>query len=255
MESAAETIFAPPTAVNVKLGSPRFLAFAQFLGVVNDNAFRVTLILFVLSIVTGEARQVRYSSLATALIPLPYIFFSPVAGYLADRFPNHRVLLWTKAPEVISMLLATVGFYLRSIPFLYFVLFLVASRTAFFLPTKFGILPEILSDAGISAGNGILELVSDIAILVGSLLGVYAYSLFSSNLASAGLMYIAIASLGTVAILFVPRTPGGHRGAEFAWNVLRSFGRDYAEVHGNPTLLYTPVGIAWFGFIGSFSSP
>ncbi len=219
---------------------------------VNDNAFRVALILFVLSMVTGEARQVRYSSLATALIPLPYILFSPLAGYLADRFPKHRVLLWTKAPEIISMLLAAVGFYLRSLPFLYFVLFLVASRAAFFSPAKFGILPEILSDAGISAANGILELVSDIAILVGSLLGVYAYSLFASNLANAGLVYVAIAGLGTVAILFVPRTPSGHPGAEFAWNVLRSFGRDYAEVRGNPTLFYTLVGITWFGFIASF---
>ena len=254
MESSAETITVEPATASVKLASPRFLAFllAQFLGVVNDNAFRVTLILFVLSMVTGEARQVRYSSLATALIPLPYILFSPLAGYLADRFPKHRVLLWTKAPEIISMLLAAVGFYLRSLPFLYFVLFLVASRAAFFSPAKFGILPEILSDAGISAGNGILELVSDIAILAGSLLGVYAYTLFASNLANAGLVYVAIAGLGTVAILFVPRTPSGHPGAEFAWNVLRSFGRDYAEVRGNPTLFYTLVGIAWFGFIASF---
>jgi MFS family permease len=69
---------------------------AQFLGATNDNAFKITLILFLLSIVRGEARQVRYSSLATALFPIPFLLFSPMAGFLADRFPKQREIpAWT----------------------------------------------------------------------------------------------------------------------------------------------------------------
>ena len=63
----------------------------------------VTLILVVLARVTGEASQVRYSSLATALFPIPFLLFSPLAGYLADRFPKHRVLLCAKLPEILAM--------------------------------------------------------------------------------------------------------------------------------------------------------
>src|SRR5215467_15455527 len=99
-----------------------------------DYAFRITLILFVLSIVTDETREVRYSSLATALFPIPFLLFSPVAGYLADRFAKHRVLLWTKCPEILVMALAAAGFALRSIPFLFVVLFLSATHSAFFSP-------------------------------------------------------------------------------------------------------------------------
>ena len=123
---------------------------AQFLGAANDNAFKITLILFVLSMVSGEARQVRYSSLATALYAIPFLLFSPIAGYIADRFPKHRVLIWTKAPEIVAMTLATIGFYLQASRSCSFVLFFTATHSAFFSPAKYGILPEMFEDADIS---------------------------------------------------------------------------------------------------------
>ncbi len=254
MEASGNAVAEPKSEFTVRLNSPRFLAFlaAQFLGVVNDNAFRVTLILFMLSIVLGETRQVRYSSFITALFQIPFLLFSPTAGYLTDRFAKDKVLFYTKVPEIIWMALATLGFYFRSLPFLFFVLFLTAARSAFFAPPKYGILPEIFADSELSAANGVFELVNDLAILFGSLLGVYLYSLYSSNLAHAGLLFVAIAVVGTVAVLFVPRAPAGNPHADFQWNILRSFRRDYAEVRGNSVLFYSLIGIAWFGFIAAF---
>ena len=72
MASATDRAPTEPAAAKVGITSPRFLAFlvAQFLGAVNDNAFKITLILYVLSLVSGEARQIRYSSFATALFPI-----------------------------------------------------------------------------------------------------------------------------------------------------------------------------------------
>src|SRR5215813_2135239 len=104
----------PPT----QLRSPRFHAFllAQFLGAANDNAFKVTLILWVLATVPDEATQVFYASLVTALFPIPFLLFSPIAGYLADRYAKHRVLFWTKVPEIAAMALATIGFSTASLP-------------------------------------------------------------------------------------------------------------------------------------------
>ena len=244
----------PSAVAPIGVTAPRFLAFlaAQFLGALNDNAFKITLILFVLSTIAGEARQVRYSSIATALYPIPFLLFSPLAGYLADRFPKHRVLLWTKAPEILAMTLATIGFYLHSIPFLFGVLFFTATHSAFFSPAKYGILPEIFAETDISSANGILELTTDLAILIGSIAGVYIYSVFASDLTDAGLVFVAIGCLGTSAILFAPRAPRGNREANFAWNVFSSFGCDFAEVRRSSTLFYAVVGITWFGFLGSF---
>ena len=150
------------------------------------------------------------------------------------------------------MALATIGFALQSIPFLFVVLFLSATHSAFFSPAKYGILPEVFDDKDISAANGILELTTNVAILIGSIGGVCIYSLFQNDLAKAGLVYVAIACLGTAAIWFVPKASAGNRKARFAWNVVSSFPSDLAEIWRSSTLYYTVVGIAWSGFLGSF---
>lgn len=237
-----------------RISSFRFQAFlaAQFLGAANDNAFKITLVLFMLSAISGEARQLEFSSLATALYPVPFLLFSPLAGFLADRFSKHRVLFWTKCPEILTMSLAMIGFAIKSIPFLLGVLFFTATHSAFFSPSKYGILPEVFEDNDLSIANGILEMTTDTAILLGSILGVYVYAVFHDDLVHAGFVFLAIACLGTGAIAFAPRAPSGNRDARFAWNVFSSFRGDLREVRRIPALYYTVLGIAWFGFLGSF---
>jgi MFS family permease len=229
------------------------------------------MVLFLISVVSGEGREVRYfgqadlpalpgagfgaaavASLATALFPIPFLLFSPVAGYLADRFAKHRVLLWTKCPEILVMALAAAGFALRNIPFLFVVLFLSATHSAFFSPAKYGVLPEVFDDENISSANGVLELTTDLAILIGSIAGVYIYGIFDRDLVWAGIIFTAVACLGVIAIAFAPIAPAGNRSARFVWNVASSFRSDLAETRRSSTMFYTIVGIAWFGFLGSF---
>ena len=94
-----------------RLGSLRFSSFlaAQFLGAVHDNAIKTTLTSVVLWKVADEMAQVRYSGLATILFPLPFLLFSPIAGYLADRYRKSRVLVLTKTPELLATVLAIVA--------------------------------------------------------------------------------------------------------------------------------------------------
>ena len=44
---------------------------------------------------------------------------------------------------------------------------LIGVQTAFFVPAKYGILPEILPHERLSAGNGLLEMTSNLAMLAG----------------------------------------------------------------------------------------
>jgi acyl-[acyl-carrier-protein]-phospholipid O-acyltransferase / long-chain-fatty-acid--[acyl-carrier-protein] ligase len=241
------------TAANVGLGSPRFWSFlcAQFLGAANDNAFKVTLLLLILVAVPDEATQVVYASIATAFFPIPFLLFSPLAGYFADRFPKDRVLLATKLPEVLAMGLATIGFAAASLPLLLAALFAMATHSAFFSPAKYGILPEVFDGDRLSLANGILELTTNLAILAGSIAGVLVYGLFKEHLVSAGLTYVAVAVAGSIAVAFAPRAPAGNPSATFAWNVLGSVRADWREVRDRPVLVYTLAGIAYFGFLGS----
>lgn len=241
-------------AGKTSLGSPRFFAFlvAQFLGALNDNAFKVSIVMLILATVSGEAMQVRLSSLASAVFPVPFLLFSPIAGYLADRHPKHRVLLATKAPEIFAMALGTLAFHVGSLPFLFVVLFLMATHSAVFSPAKYGIFPEVFDNKDLSLANGILEMTTNLAILIGSVVGVVVYRIFKDDMTYAGLTFLAIACVGTVAVAFAPRAPAGNPRARFAWNVFDSVRGDYAEIKSNPYILYSVLGLAYFGFLGSF---
>lgn len=153
--------------VRTGLASSRFFSFlvAQFLGAANDNAFKISLSLFILARLTDEVAQVRATSLAAALFPLPFLIFSPLAGFLADRFPKDRMLALTTMPEILAMLMAVVGYAANSLPLLMLALFLGATQSAFFSPVKYGLLPEALEQRQLSLANGILEMTTNIAIL------------------------------------------------------------------------------------------
>jgi len=235
------------------LRSGRFASFlgAQFLGAANDNAFKATLTAVVLATVATEAEQVRWSLLATALFPLPFLLLSPIAGFIADRFAKHRVLLWTKAPEVLAMGLAVVALERGDLPALMVVLFLMAAQSAFFSPAKYGLLPEALAHGELSMANGLLQMTTNLAILGGSVLGVLAFSWLRSDLGRVGWLYVAIAVAGTAAAAWVPRAPAGNPAAVREWLVLRAAWRDWVEVRRRPELVQTVAGIAWFYFLGA----
>ena len=241
------------TAPAASLRSPRFHAFlaAQFLGAANDNAFKVTLVLMILAVVHDEQTQVLYSSLAAAFFPVPFLLFSPLAGYFADRYAKHRVLFWTKVPEIAAMALATLGFASVNLPLLLAALFLMATHSAFFSPAKYGILPEVFDNEDLSLANGMLELTTNLAILAGSVAGVYIYSIFKGDLSSAGWTYVAVAVVGTLAVLYAPRAPAGNPDARFVWNLASSVASDWREMKKSRVLGYTLLGIAYFGFLGS----
>jgi acyl-[acyl-carrier-protein]-phospholipid O-acyltransferase/long-chain-fatty-acid--[acyl-carrier-protein] ligase len=236
-----------------RLRSPRFASFlvVQFLGAANDNAFKITLTLVILAKVSEETTQLRLSSLATFLFPLPFLLFAPMAGYFADRFRKSRVLPIAKMPEVLAMALAIVALHTENITFMMAVLFIMATQSAFFSPPKYGLLPESVEAEQLSMANGILQMTTNLAILVGSAMGVLVYSSFKNDLARAGWVYLALAVVGTLSAFYVPRTPPGNRRTGFEWNVVSASRAAWGEARRLPVLSRTLLGIAYFGFLGS----
>ena len=237
----------------LRLGSPRFVAYlvAQFLGALNDNAFKYTLLQFALQSVPGDEQKVAVSSLLTALFPLPWLFVSQWAGRLADRYRKDRVLVATKLPELLLMLVATLGFQTGSLPLLYAVFLLISTQSAFFSPAKYGLLPEVLGSEQLAEANGLVSMTTNMAILLGTLLGLGLFTLFSDRLACAGLAFVAIAVLGTAATFFVPVAPPGSARAPVTGNPLLRVAEDWRALHGVASLPATVLGLAYFSFLGA----
>src|SRR5260370_13028153 len=71
----------------------------------------------------------------------------------------------------------------------YAVIFLASTQAAFFGPSKYGLLPELLPDRLLSWGNGILALTTFLAIIAGAVIGPSLAQRFHGREAIAGLIF------------------------------------------------------------------
>jgi acyl-[acyl-carrier-protein]-phospholipid O-acyltransferase/long-chain-fatty-acid--[acyl-carrier-protein] ligase len=106
-----------------------------------------------------------------AVILLPFILFSPLAGWIADRFAKRDVIVLTMWAQfsIMSILLAALVFH--SLGLAIFGLFLLGTQCAIFSPAKQGIIKEIVSPTKIGRAIGVVEVTAIASMLVGGLAG------------------------------------------------------------------------------------
>src|SRR5438067_3358179 len=110
-------------------------------------------------------------SLMPILFYAPWAVFCTIAGYFADRYSKRDSLVAWKLAEVGITGLALLGFWIgthgRPAAGAWLVLATVAgmgTHSAFFVPAKYGLMPEILPPEKLSRGNGVLESLSFLAV-------------------------------------------------------------------------------------------
>ncbi|MFM7506952.1 MAG: MFS transporter, partial [Rubrivivax sp.] len=156
------------------LGQRRFAPFfwVQFLGAGNDNVFK-----FAFTVMVTYQLQVSWLPPALAglvigaLFILPFLLFSATSGQLADKWPKERLIRFTKDLEIAVMALGAVGFLLPNVPLLLLALFLMGLQSTVFGPVKFAYLPQHLSERELTGGNGMVEMGTFVAILLGNVAG------------------------------------------------------------------------------------
>ena len=154
------------------------LMATQFQNAFSDNALKQLIILVLLAGATasaGGAGDDRMVSMVTAVFSAPFILFAMLGGWLADRNSKQRMMVYVKTAEMGIMAFAGLALWLTSLPLLLGAIFLMGCHSAIFAPSKYGILPEILPHDKLSWGNGILELLT----FLGVILGVVAAGVFS----------------------------------------------------------------------------
>src|SRR5262249_41270086 len=136
---------------------------------------------------------------------------------LADRYSKRVALVLWKIVEVGITLLALVGFWLgrNGSPVLgpYLVLatvFLMGMHSAFFVPAKYGAIPEILTPRRRSRGNGVLESLSFLAVILGTVAGGVMSAEFRGQEYLIGVILTGLALIGAVASLVIERMPAAN---------------------------------------------
>ncbi|MDR3521213.1 MAG: MFS transporter [Acidocella sp.] len=232
------------------LGSRRFgaLFVAQALGAVNDNLFKNALVVLALYRLAHVGPVVV--ALAGGIFILPYALFSTLAGQVADRFEKSRVVRLTKWWELGLMVLAAAGFLSGSIAALLAVLFGLGVQAAFFSPVKYGILPDLLSEAELVGGNGLIEAGTFLGILAGTVAGGVLVVLPHGPVLAA-VACIVVALGGLVAAYQVPAVAVAAPGLRLEWNIIREIRVLVADARANRPVWLAILGISWFWAMGA----
>jgi acyl-[acyl-carrier-protein]-phospholipid O-acyltransferase / long-chain-fatty-acid--[acyl-carrier-protein] ligase len=227
------------------------LNIAQFLGALNDNVFKWVMIFLLLDI-QGVAKSNLIISISGGVYVLPFLLFSIPAGTFADRMSKSRIIFWTKLAEVGVMLFAVWAFHTHSVVSIYAALFLMATQSALFSPSKYGIVREIVPLSSITRANGFLTALTVLSIIIGTLLASSLADLTGRNFSHIAWVCVAIAVAGTLATLGIQRTQpvGSHR--KLSWFPFVEIGTVIKRARGESYLLEAFIGSAFFFFIGAF---
>ena len=232
--------------------SRRFLPLfcTQFLGALNDNLLKTAFLVLVsyagLSFAGLPPEQIV--NLAAAVFILPFFLISATAGRVAEKLNKARVARAVKLAEVAIMVLAAWGFYTQHVSALLLALFLMGTHSTFFGPVKYAVLPQYLKGGELIGGNGLIEMGTFVAILVGQIGG--ALLVEGGHHATVGVL-VAVALLGWLASAFMPVAPATAPQLQLSANVWRDTWQLMRSVRRYPEVGAAIMGISWFWLLGA----
>jgi acyl-[acyl-carrier-protein]-phospholipid O-acyltransferase/long-chain-fatty-acid--[acyl-carrier-protein] ligase len=225
--------------------------WTQFLGAFNDNFYKIIVTLVALDIPAAAGGGAQYISLIGGLFILPFLLFSGYAGYLADVHSKRNILIAVKVFEIFAMGLGLLAFFVDRMEPMLAVVFLMGLHSTFFSPAKYGILPEMLPEKDLSRGNGLLEMSTFMAIILGMSLGGAIYEAWKDRLAWIGALSIAVATAGTLTSLGITRVPPSGASKRFVINPIAEIWDGTKRLYHDQPLWLTVMGISYFWFLGA----
>jgi len=224
--------------------------WTQFLGAFNDNLFTIVVSMLAVHVVAADQAGGEVS-IVSAIFILPFLLFSGYAGQLADIYSKRTVLVVSKSLEIVAATLGLIAFAFGHLQLTYAVLFLIALQATFFSPAKYGILPEMLPERDLSRANGVLEMSTFVAIVVGTAVGGYLFDVLQAQLWVIGLLVVAVAVVGTLLSFRIPQVPAAAGLRPIDPNPWGEIAIGLKSLRRDRVLWLTVLGISYFWFLGS----
>ncbi len=232
----------------------RFAPFfwTQFSGAANDNLFK-----FAFTVMVTYQLQISWLPPAMAglvigaLFILPFLLFSATSGQLADKYDKRTLIIFVKRLEIVIMALAAWGFFSANIPLLLACTFLMGLHSTLFGPVKFAYLPHHLSERELTGGNGMVEMGTFVAILLGNVAGGLIIAVPEIGAHHVGFTCVGAAVLGRVVSHYIPPSPATDPGLKINWNPFTETVRNLKLAHENVVVFRSLLGISWMWFFGA----
>jgi acyl-[acyl-carrier-protein]-phospholipid O-acyltransferase/long-chain-fatty-acid--[acyl-carrier-protein] ligase len=230
--------------------SPLFVT--QFLGAFHDNLFKNALVVLLLfDVSTGNGNDPKLlTTIAAGLFILPFILFSFLGGQLADKYPKQKVISLIKLIEVLIACLGVAALIAEFVWLSFFVLFALGTQSAFFGPSKYSILPQLIKDDELIAGNALLNTGSFLAILFGTIIGTVFITAVNGPLI-VGILMLVCAAIGYVSSRKILPVKAQAPDLCISYNFFKQTINilQYVFAH-NSKVSYAALGVAWFYFLG-----
>jgi 1-acyl-sn-glycerol-3-phosphate acyltransferase len=232
----------------------RFAPFfwTQFSGAANDNLFK-----FAFTVMVTYQLQVGWMPPALAglvigaLFILPFLLFSATSGQLTDKYDKTTVIRFVKNLEIGIMLLAAWGFWHESVAVLLACTCLMGLHSTLFGPVKFAYLPQVLDERELTGGNGMVEMGTFVAILLGNVAGGVIVAIPEIGRHDVAIACVALALIGRAVAQWIPSAPATDPGLKINWNPVSETWRNLKLAHGNLVVFRSLLGISWMWFFGA----
>ena len=232
----------------------RFAPFfwTQFAGAANDNLFKFAFTVMVTYQLSVSWLQPAMAGLVIgALFILPFLLFSATSGQMADKYDKRAMIVWVKRLEIGIMALAALGFFFKSVPVLLVCTFLMGLHSTVFGPVKFAYLPFHLGERELTGGNGMVEMGTFVAILLGNVVGGLIVAVPEIGAHHVGFACVLLALAGRVAAQFIPPTPATDPQLVINWNPVSETWRNLKLAHRQVAVFRSLLGISWMWFFGA----
>jgi MFS family permease len=236
------------------LNQARFGPFfwTQFCGAANDNLFKFAFTVMVTYQLSVSWLPVSLAGLVIgALFILPYLLFSATSGQLAEKYEHTVIMRWVKNCEIGIMVLAAVGFMTHQAAVLLVCTFLMGLHSTVFGPAKYSYLPRVLDEHELTGGNGMTEMGTFVAILLGNVAGGLLVAIPEIGHATVAVACVAVAVLGRWMSGRIPPLTATHPDEAINWNPITETVRNLRLARANPKVFQTLLGISWMWFFGA----
>lgn len=240
-----------PAFLTKKFSSFTYLNITQFLGALNDNIYKLLVVYFLIEL---EGIEHSHEILATvgAIFVIPFLLFSSTSGMLADRFSKRNIIVLVKILELLVMSCGLLAFAYQSKYGLYATVFMLATHSALFAPSKYGIIPEIVSTDRITIANGLMSSFTFLAIIIGTFLASFITDVTNRNFILSSLLCTIISLVGVTTSFGIEYTPPSGFLKRLNARFLHEIYKTLSMAKEVPSLLPAMFGSAFFLFIGAF---
>lgn len=228
-----------------------YLNATQFLDALNENLFKYIVVYFLIYYQGNETSSIIMAATGAVFI-LPFILFSSVGGVFADLYSKTKIIRITRIIALIFMILALIMMIFPMGNWIYPILFIVAALSAIFGPSKYGIIPEIVSEANLVKANAYIAAFTYFGIIFGTALASLLDSITNEIFPVMMLACIAVAVTGLIASYKIPHMEPAHPDKRWPKFVYKEISDSIKDMKQKPLMLTAVFCYSYFLFIGAY---